>query len=126
MTANGDAATVRNRLGWLTSPTLMRGHAEDIRTFADEIRRLQYSQVVLLGMGGSSLAGEVFNETFDSKMGFPDMLVLDSTDPAAVKHVIATVNLGRALFVVSSKSGTTTETSTMRCSTTSLLTVLGT
>ena len=106
----GDAATVRNRLGWLTSPTIMRSHAEDIRTFADEIRRLQYSQVVLLGMGGSSLAGEVFNETFDSKMGFPDMLVLDSTDPAAVKHVIDTVNLGRALFVVSSKSGTTTET----------------
>jgi RpiB/LacA/LacB family sugar-phosphate isomerase len=106
----GDAATVRNRLGWLTSPTIMRSHAEDIRTFADEIRRLQYSQVVLLGMGGSSLAGEVFNETFDSKMGFPDMLVLDSTDPAAVKHVIDTVNLGRALFVVSSKSGTTAET----------------
>ena len=106
----GDAATVRNRLGWLTSPTIMRSHAEDIRTFADEIRRLQYSQVVLLGMGGSSLAGEVFNETFDSKMGFPDMLVLDSTDPAAVKHVIDTVNLGRALFLVSSKSGTTAET----------------
>jgi glucose-6-phosphate isomerase len=106
----GDAATVRNRLGWLTSPTIMRSHAEDIRTFADEIRRLQYSQVVLLGMGGSSLAGEVFNETFDSKMGFPDMLVLDSTDSAAVKHVIDTINLGRALFVVSSKSGTTAET----------------
>src|SRR5882724_8954614 len=46
----GEAATVRNRLGWLTSPTIMRSHAEDIRTFADEIRRLQYSQVVLLGM----------------------------------------------------------------------------
>ena len=106
----GDAATVRNRLGWLTSPTIMRSHAEDIRTFADEIRRLQYSQVVLLGMGGSSLTGEVLNETFDSKMGFPDMLLLDSTDPGAVKHVLDTVNLGRTLFVVSSKSGTTTET----------------
>ena len=106
----GDAATVRNRLGWLTSPTIMRSHAEDIRSFADEIRRLQYSQVVLLGMGGSSLTGEVLNETFDSKMGFPDMLVLDSTDPGAVKHVLETVNLGRTLFVVSSKSGTTTET----------------
>src|SRR6185295_12400822 len=50
----GDAATVRNRLGWLTSPTIMRGHSEDIRGFADEVRRLQYSHVVLLGMGGSS------------------------------------------------------------------------
>ena len=106
----GDAATVRNRLGWLTSPTIMRSHAEDIRSFADEIRRLQYSQVVLLGMGGSSLTAEVLNETFGSKMGFPDMLLLDSTDPGAVKHVLETVNLGRTLFVVSSKSGTTTET----------------
>jgi RpiB/LacA/LacB family sugar-phosphate isomerase len=106
----GDPATVRNRLGWLTSPTIMRSHAEDIRTFADEIRRLQYSQVVLLGMGGSSLTGEVLNETFGSKMGFPDMLVLDSTDPGAVKHTLDGCNLGRSLFVVSSKSGTTTET----------------
>ncbi|MEX2218660.1 MAG: RpiB/LacA/LacB family sugar-phosphate isomerase [Phycisphaerales bacterium] len=106
----GDAATVRNRLGWLTSPTIMRGHAEDIRSFADEVRRLQYSQVVLLGMGGSSLTAEVFNETFGSKMGFPDMLLLDSTDPGAVKHVLESVNLGRTLFVVSSKSGTTAET----------------
>ncbi len=106
----GDAATVRNRLGWLTSPTIMRGHSEDIRSFADEVRRLQYSHVVLLGMGGSSSTGEVFNETFGSKMGFPDMLVLDSTDPGAVKHVLESINLGRALFVVASKSGTSAET----------------
>jgi len=106
----GDAATVRNRLGWLTSPTIMRSHAEDIRNFADEVRRLQYSHVVLIGMGGSSSTGEVFNETFGSKMGFPDMLVLDSTDPGAVKHVLESINLGRTLFVVSSKSGTTAET----------------
>lgn len=106
----GDAATVRNRLGWLTSPTIMRGHSEDIRSFADEVRRLQYSHVVLLGMGGSSSTGEVFNETFGSKMGFPDMLVLDSTDPGAVKHVLESINLSRALFVVASKSGTSAET----------------
>jgi RpiB/LacA/LacB family sugar-phosphate isomerase len=106
----GDAATVRNRLGWLTSPTIMRGHSEDIRGFADEVRRLQYSHVVLLGMGGSSSTGLVFNETFASKMGFPDMRVLDSTDPGAVKHVLDSINLSRALFVVSSKSGTTAET----------------
>jgi RpiB/LacA/LacB family sugar-phosphate isomerase len=106
----GDAATVRNRLGWLTSPTIMRGHAEDIRSFADEVRRLQYSHVVVLGMGGSSISAEVFNEIFGSKMGFPDMLLLDSTDPGAVKHVLEHVNLGRTLFVVASKSGTTAET----------------
>jgi len=107
---NGEAATVRNRLGWLTSPTIMRGHSEDIRSFADEVRRLQYSHVVLLGMGGSSSTGEVFNETFGSKMGFPDMLVLDSTDPGAVKHVADSINLSRTLFVVASKSGTSAET----------------
>ena len=106
----GDPATVRNRLGWLTSPTIMRSHAEDIRSFADEVRRLQYSHVVLLGMGGSSSTGMVFNETFGSKMGFPDMLVLDSTDPGAVKQVVDGINLSRTLFVVSSKSGTTSET----------------
>jgi glucose-6-phosphate isomerase len=106
----GDAATVRNRLGWLTSPTIMRGHSEDIRTFADEVRRLQYSHVVLLGMGGSSSTGEVFNETFGSKMGFPDMFVLDSTDPGAVKHVLESINLSRTLFVVASKSGSSAET----------------
>jgi RpiB/LacA/LacB family sugar-phosphate isomerase len=106
----GDAATVRNRLGWLTSPTIMRSHSEDIRGFADEVRRLQYSHVVLLGMGGSSSTGEVFNETFGSKMGFPDMLVLDSTDPGAVKHVLDSINLSRTLFVVASKSGTSAET----------------
>src|SRR6476646_7224333 len=96
----GDPATVRNRLGWLTSPTIMR-------SLADEVRRLQCSHVVLLGMGGSSSTGMVFNETFGSKMGFPDMLVLDSTDPGAVKQVVDGINLSRTLFVVSSKSGTT-------------------
>jgi glucose-6-phosphate isomerase len=101
---------VRNRLGWLTSPTIMRGHSEDIRGFADEVRRLQYSHVVLLGMGGSSSTGEVFNDTFGSKMGFPDMLVLDSTDPGAVKHTLESINLSRTLFVVASKSGTSAET----------------
>ena len=106
----GDAATVRNRLGWLTSPTIMRGHSEDIRGFADEVRRLQYSHVVLLGMGGSSSAGEVFNETFGSKMGFPDMLVLDSTDRGAAKPLADSINLSRTLFVVASKSGTSAET----------------
>jgi RpiB/LacA/LacB family sugar-phosphate isomerase len=106
----GETAAIRNRLGWLTSPTIMRGHADDIKTFADEIRRLQFTHVVLLGMGGASLSGEVFNLTFGSKMGFPDLLLLDSTDPAAVKHTLDRLNLTRTLFIVATKSGTTTET----------------
>ncbi len=78
----GDADEIRNRLGWLTAPTIMREAAEDIRTFADEIRRLQHTHVVLLGMGGSSLAPEVFNVTFGSKMGFPDSSCSTPPTPA--------------------------------------------
>jgi glucose-6-phosphate isomerase len=106
----GETAAIRDRLGWLTSPTIMRGHADDIRGFADEIRRLKFAHVVLLGMGGSSLCGGVFNLTFGSKMGYPDLLLLDSTDPAAVKHTLDRLNLTRTLFIVATKSGTTTET----------------
>ena len=106
----GETTAIRNRLGWLTSPTIMRGHAEDIKTFADEIRRLQFSHVVLVGMGGSSLGAEVFNLTFGSKMGFPDLLLLDSTDPEAVKRTLDRLNLSRTLFIVASKSGATAET----------------
>jgi len=109
----GDGDEIRNRLGWLSVPTIMREAAEDIRNFADEIRRLQHTHIVLLGMGGSSLAPEVFNLTFASKMGFPDLLMLDSTDPGAVKRVLDRVNLPKTLFVVATKSGTTLETTSL-------------
>ncbi len=103
----GDPAQIGNGLGWLTAPTIMRAQVDNLRTFADEIRRLQFSQVIVLGMGAASLCTEVFSRTFDSKMGFPDLLTMDSTDPAAVKHALDHVNVPRTLFVVSSKSGTT-------------------
>jgi RpiB/LacA/LacB family sugar-phosphate isomerase len=100
---------IKNRLGWLTSPTLMREYAADLKAFATEIRRLGFTHVLLLGMGGSSLAPEVMNLAFGSKMGFPDFTVLDSTDPAAVKNTAGRLQLPRTLFLVSSKSGTTAE-----------------
>ena len=106
----GEAPAIRNRLGWLTSPTIMRGHTDDIKAFADEIRRLQFIHVVVLGMGGASLCGEVFNLAFGSKMGFPDLVLLDSTDPATVKQTFERLNLARTLFIVASKSGDTLET----------------
>jgi RpiB/LacA/LacB family sugar-phosphate isomerase len=106
----GEAPAIRNRLGWLTSPTIMRGHTDDIKAFADEIRRLQFTHVVVLGMGGASLCGEVFNLAFGSKMGFPDLVLLDSTDPATVKQTFERLNLSRTLFIVASKSGDTLET----------------
>jgi len=107
---NGDLGVVGQRLGWLTAPAIMRTHVDHLRTFADEIRRLQYSQVVVLGAGGSSLAAEVLGQIFTSKIGFPDLLVLDSTNPSTIKHALDRVNVPRTLFVVSSKSGTTLET----------------
>ncbi len=61
-------------------------------------------------MGGSSLAPEVFQETFDNAPGYPKLRVLDSTHPAAVKAVEREIDLARTIFLVSSKSGTTTET----------------
>src|SRR5215510_11855162 len=106
----GEVPSIRHRLGWLTSPTIMRGHLDDIRAFADEIRRLQFTHVVVLGMGGAALSADVFNLTFGSKMGFPDLVLLDSTDPAAVKQTLERLNLARTLFVVASKSGDTAET----------------
>ena len=106
----GEAPAIRNRLGWLTSPTIMRGHTDDIKSFADEIRRLQFTHVVVLGMGGASLCGEVFNLAFGSKMGFPDLVLLDSTDPSTVKQTFERLNLARTLFIVASKSGDTLET----------------
>jgi transaldolase/glucose-6-phosphate isomerase len=61
-------------------------------------------------MGGSSLSTEVFSRTFGSRMGFPDLMLLDSTDPATVRHTLDRITLPRSLFLVSSKSGTTAET----------------
>ena len=66
--------------------------------------------VVLLGMGGSSLAPEVFQETFGNAPGYPKLRVLDSTHPAAVRAVEREIDLAHTVFLVSSKSGTTTET----------------
>ncbi len=110
-TADGaQQALIRNRLGWLTSPTLMRQHADDLKEFADEVRRSHYTHVLLMGMGGSTLCPEVLALTFGPKMGFPDLVVLDSTDPVAIKGALNRINLPRTLFVVSSKSGLTAET----------------
>ncbi len=103
-------ALIRNRLGWLTSPTLMRQHADDLKEFADEVRRSHYTHILVLGMGGATLCPEVLSFTFGPKMGFPDLVVLDSTDPAAVKAALGKINLPRTVIVVSSKSGLTAET----------------
>ena len=97
-----------DRLGWLWLPG-DTGQVTGIEEFADEVR-LEADRVVLLGMGGSSLAPEVFQATFGNAAGYPELMVLDSTHPAAVRAVSESIDLRRTLFVVASKSGGTIET----------------
>jgi transaldolase/glucose-6-phosphate isomerase len=99
-----------DRLGWLELPESMQGQTNELMGFAEQVKADGMRHVVLLGMGGSSLAPEVFQQTFGNKEGYPSLAVLDSTHPGAVCAVEAQVDLGRTLFLVSSKSGTTTET----------------
>src|SRR5215475_2880245 len=99
-----------DRLGWLELPETMEKQVEELRKFADKAKTDGIKHVVLLGMGGSSLAPEVFQETFGNAPGYPKLRVLDSTHPAAVKAVEREIDLAETIFLVSSKSGTTTET----------------
>ncbi|MCK5551527.1 MAG: bifunctional transaldolase/phosoglucose isomerase, partial [Deltaproteobacteria bacterium] len=104
------APELTNRLGWLTIPESMHEYLDTLTDFADEIRREGFTHIVLLGMGGSSLAPEVFMTTFGNSSGYPPLTVLDSTHPASVQQVAEGVDLANTLFLVSSKSGGTTET----------------
>ena len=97
-----------DRLGWLWLPG-ESGQVSGMEDFAAEVRR-EADRVVLLGMGGSSLAPEVYQSTFGNADGYPELVVLDSTHPAAVAAVAESVDHRRAVFVVASKSGGTIET----------------
>jgi transaldolase / glucose-6-phosphate isomerase len=103
-------AELTDRLGWLELPVSMRGLAERLMLLAREAAAEGIRDAVVLGMGGSSLAPEVFSRTFGAAPGFPALSVLDSTHPDAVRALAARLDLSRSLFLVSSKSGTTTET----------------
>jgi transaldolase/glucose-6-phosphate isomerase len=99
-------------LGWLTSA----GDADiaDYEDFAARVKGQKFTDAVVLGMGGSSLGPEVLAETFPRKNGFPKLHVLDSTDPAQVRAMENAVDIGKTLFIVSSKSGGTTEPNVMK------------
>ncbi len=100
---------IENRLGWLDLPSTMAPKIDDLTQFGRDGASEGYTDVVVLGMGGSSLAPEVFQSTFGNAEGHPRLTVLDSTHPTAVAALTDTLDLSRTLFVVSSKSGTTTE-----------------
>ncbi len=101
---------IKDRLGWLALPEIMHEKLEDLASFAHEVMEERIIHLVLLGMGGSSLAPEVFQKTFGYKKGYPGLFVLDSTHPEAIRSMEEMIDLGKTLFIVSSKSGTTLET----------------
>jgi len=103
------ASEIGDRLGWLTSPERMLAETDELLAFADEVRDDGVTDVVLLGMGGSSLAPEVLRRSFGSAPGRPTLHVLDSTDAATVRAVQERIDPAKTLFLVSSKSGGTIE-----------------
>ena len=96
-------------LGWLDIAEEQRKRIGSLASLAEDIRQQGFSHIVLLGMGGSSLGPEVFAETFGRQDGRPELLVLDSTDPAQIRTVESKIDPARTLFIVSSKSGSTLE-----------------
>ena len=104
------AAIIRNRLGWLDLPDWLRTHVEELRQFSAEVRGQGFTHILLLGMGGSSLAPEVLQRCLRAGPGAPTLDVLDATDPAAVETAGAAAKLERTFFLVASKSGSTLET----------------
>lgn len=104
-----DQGEITNRLGWLTAPGDMRSEIGALEDLGKELKADGIRHAVLLGMGGSSLCPEVLRAAFGSSSGFPELRVLDSTVPEAIAAVEAAIDPARTIFVVSSKSGTTTE-----------------
>jgi transaldolase/glucose-6-phosphate isomerase len=96
-------------LGWLGITDDQLAHIDYLKQFAQDVQDLQVSHVLLLGMGGSSLCPEVMKLTFGQVEGFPELLVLDSTDPGQIQAIESKIDLTKTLFMVSSKSGSTLE-----------------
>jgi transaldolase/glucose-6-phosphate isomerase len=101
---------IGNRLGWLTIAERMMDQCGALEEFAEECKAAGLQDVVLCGMGGSSLAPEVIRQSFGTQEGWLELHVLDSTDPGAIKAVEDKLDLQRTLFLISSKSGGTIET----------------
>ena len=101
---------ITNRLGWVHLPKQMLAVINEIDNFSESIRKKGFTEVVVLGMGGSSLSSEVFRNIFTLRDGFLRLTLLDTTDPDFILKTRESGDLLRTLFVVSSKSGSTVET----------------
>lgn len=99
-----------NRLGWLDAPRETMEQLPYIRSVLAPVLAEGYKDAVLLGMGGSSLAAEVFAQMFGSGEGHPQLHILDTTDPLTIRQLAQQLDWAKTLFLVSSKSGTTLET----------------
>lgn len=107
---NPDPTEISNRLGWLHSPMNMEENIQQIEGLVEDVQAAGFTHALLLGMGGSSLAPELFRHVFGVKKGALDLAVLDSTDPEAVLAYSEKLDLSKTLFIVSTKSGGTVET----------------
>ena len=101
---------IRKRLDWLDVVDLMAGRVEDITQFVEEVKSAGFTDVVLLGMGGSSLSAQASLATFHIQDGFQNFKVLDSTIPGRVLEIEREIDIRKTLFIVASKSGKTVET----------------
>ncbi len=101
---------ISNRLGWLTIPAVMMDNTREIEQFTMDVREAGYSHAYLLGMGGSSLAPEVIRNIFGVRQGYLDLSIVDTTDPGALAAICEGLAPSKSLFIVSTKSGSTVET----------------
>jgi len=105
----GVAEAIADRLGWLDAPTHFALQAAALEGFGDGARATGFDTAVVMGMGGSSLAPDILHRTFGSIEGYLGLRILDSTDPAAVAATVDDLDPLETLWIVASKSGTTTE-----------------
>ena len=105
-----DSEEISNRLGWLNSVEMMQEAVPQLTEFADELRKTGYTDSLLLGMGGSSLAPQVFAKVFDHEKSFLKLTVLDTVDPDTIVSCSKSLDPKKTIYEVASKSGSTVET----------------
>jgi len=105
-----DPEEISNRLGWLDCIDVTKKKFNEINSFVEQIKNAGFTQALIMGMGGSSLAPEVFRLTFGVKNGYLDLQILDSTHPEAVLKYEKELDASKTLYIVSTKSGGTIET----------------
>lgn len=101
---------ITNRLGWLYIPYVMQDLVAEIKAFADVIRSEGFRDILLLGMGGSSLSADVFIDVFGVAQGRPNLTIVDTTDPDYIDELSHKIDFSKTLIIVSTKSGGTVET----------------